>query len=178
MARVLCVYYSRTGRTRRAVQALARKLDCDFDELRERNRREGPLGYLSAVIAGAFGKRGVLIGARQDPSAYELVILATPVWSGAVSVAMRTYLREHASVLPEVAFLVTCGGAGAEDALEQLGELANRNPVASAKLDDANFSRNTLEEDLLDFIARIENHLRLRNELPVTPSDAAPPPMM
>lgn len=178
MARVLIVSYSRSGRTRRAAQLLARKLDADLDELTERANRRGARGYLSAGLAGVLGREAVLTGRRRDPSAYDLVVLATPVWSGSVSAPMRAYLRQYASLLPEVAFLVTCGGAGAEAAIGQLRALSNRDPETQAVLTDASFNRGDLEDELLDLAGRIQSHLRVRTELPVTPSDAAPPPGM
>jgi menaquinone-dependent protoporphyrinogen IX oxidase len=177
MGRVLVVYYSRTGRTRRAVQALARMVDCDLDELTEVADRGGVRGYLSAAMAGMLGRKAVLKGERRDPSSYDLVVLATPVWSGAISPAMRTYLEQHATVLPEVAFLITCGGARSQAAVQQMRALSNRDPEAVAVLNDSNFERGALEQDLLDFTGKLETHLRLQVPLPVTPSDAAPPPM-
>lgn len=43
---ILCLYYSRTGNTKKAMQEIAEALDCECLEIRDKVDRSGTLGYL------------------------------------------------------------------------------------------------------------------------------------
>ena len=50
-ARVLVVYYSRSGVTARVAKALATRLDADVEEVVDRSDRSGPFGFVRSIIA-------------------------------------------------------------------------------------------------------------------------------
>ena len=43
---VICLYYSRTGKTERVAHEIAAALDCDVVEIQDRAKRDGALGAL------------------------------------------------------------------------------------------------------------------------------------
>ena len=49
-AKVLVVYYSRTGTTRSLASALAKMLAADLEEICDCSNREGPGGYLRSAV--------------------------------------------------------------------------------------------------------------------------------
>ena len=46
MSEILCVYYSRTGNTKKAMEEIAQALDAELLELKDEVKREGLLGWL------------------------------------------------------------------------------------------------------------------------------------
>ena len=106
MRKTLVVYYSKTGNTRTVAQAIAGKLSCDLDEITE---------------GGA---------AQRDPSAYDLVVVGTPVNGFNTSIPIQGYLKENRDKLPNVAFYATYSlwPAGTLGGMEKL---AGKKPVAS-----------------------------------------------
>ncbi len=106
--KILVVYYSRTGNTKKVALNLAKKINADCEEiidLKERNRII--IGWL---VSGkdATMKKMTEIEFKKDPSKYDLVIIGTPVWSWTVTPAIRTYLSENK--FKKVAFFCTNGG--------------------------------------------------------------------
>ena len=43
---ILCLYYSRTGNTKKAMEEVAEALDCECLEIRDKVDRSGTMGYL------------------------------------------------------------------------------------------------------------------------------------
>ena len=82
MPYILCVYYSRTGNTEKLVREIAQELKCECVRLDDGVDRSGLAGWL---------RSGMQAMARQTPevgdiktvlplSAYDLVVIGTPVW--------------------------------------------------------------------------------------------------
>lgn len=95
--KTLVVYYSRTGTTRKLAEKIASILGCDIGEIIDLKNRKGLFGFLGAGYS-AFTRRLTEIKAPdRDPSAYELLVVGTPIWAGNITPAIRTYLSENAT---------------------------------------------------------------------------------
>jgi flavodoxin len=158
-ARVLVVYYSRSGVTARAAKALANRLGADLEEIVERRDRSGPLGFVGSVIDVLRERPAKINAAKHDPSSYELVVVATPVWAHRVATPVRTWLTAYRARLPKVAFLCTFGGSGAEPALGLMADISGRSPLARCQI-DARDVRDGAQARLLELFAeRLERKL-------------------
>jgi len=132
--RCLVVYYSRTGTTKTVAQALAEKLGADLEEIVDRKKRSGPLGFVVAGKDARLKKLTEIDDPRTDPSSYDLVAVGTPVWAGTVSCAVRTYLTRLKEALPDVAFFLTTGGIGIQGTFAAMAEVCGKEPVARLAL--------------------------------------------
>ena len=56
-SKCLLVYYSRTGFTRRAAEEIARRLDCDIEEITEKKKRSSAIGYLGGIKDSILKKK-------------------------------------------------------------------------------------------------------------------------
>jgi flavodoxin len=131
--RVLVVFYSRSGNTRRVGLDIAARLDADVEELLDdAHRRRGLLGFLRAGYDALRKRPATIRPTRTDPAAYDLVIIGTPVWSDSVTPAVRAYLEARRAALPRVAFFLTHGGSGRRRVLDQMETLAGKRPLATA----------------------------------------------
>ena len=84
MSDILCIYYSRTGNTKKAMEEIAAALDAELAELRDNALETArPLGD------------------------YRLVILGTPVWAGRSSAVMRSFLKDRGGEIRNAAYVLT-----------------------------------------------------------------------
>ncbi|MBQ7713727.1 MAG: hypothetical protein IJT71_02440 [Oscillospiraceae bacterium] len=106
---ILCVVYSRTGRTKRLMEDISAALDCELAEISDRVERQGTLGWLRCGM-DAMRKRTRPINrlhTRRALADYDLVILGTPVWAGRCSSVMRAFLKRRGYELRDVAYVIT-----------------------------------------------------------------------
>ena len=127
---ILVVFYSRSGTTRRAAQALAEALKCDLEEITEPKPRTGFLGYMRSLLEARRKRPSIIAPKTHDVSSYDLVVVGTPVWAWSLSSPVRAYLMATANQLPEVAFFCTLGGAGSESTFAQMTAIVGKQPRA------------------------------------------------
>ncbi len=155
MAKVLVVYFSRSGNTRAAARRMAEALDADLEVISESTNRTGPLGYLRSGRE-AFLRRKPPIGApRYDPSRYELVIVASPIWNFSLASPVRTYLSANRAGIKRFAALLTCGGMGSERVIRQMEEAVGRRARVTAVVTDLDRARDSDGARVDDFVETI-----------------------
>jgi flavodoxin len=130
MPRILVVYFSRGGNTRRVAEHLATDLGADLEEIVDKTSRSGVFGYQRSGFQAFFRRLAPIAPPAHDPDAYDLIVVGTPIWDMSLSSPVRSYLRRHRSVLPTVAFFCTCIGVGSERVFRQMTEESGREPVA------------------------------------------------
>jgi len=94
--KVLVVYYSRTGVTRKTSETLAEALrgaghDATVEEIREPKSRKGILGYLGAGFAAMRRKRAQIEPVAADVASFDLVAVGTPVWAFTAATPVRAF---------------------------------------------------------------------------------------
>ena len=117
--KILIVFYSRSGATRRIAEALAAELKCDAEEIVVTISRTGLLGIMRSLIEAMRQRPASIKPTRFDPSSYDLVVIGTPVWAWSVSSPIRAYLIENGKNLPLMAFFCTLGNRGDVPRLER-----------------------------------------------------------
>ena len=119
---VLCVYYSRTGNTKRVMEEIARALDAEVAELTDGVDRSGVGGWLrSGLDAVRRSSPKVKFKAKWPVSDYRLVIVGTPVWAGRCSAPVRSFLKKYGQHLRRAAYLITRGSdVRYEEVFEQM----------------------------------------------------------
>jgi len=137
MSDVLCVYYSRTGRTREVIEEMARELDAEVVMLRDGVDRSGPFGWLRSGRDAMRRTTAPLkpFETEKGLSHYRLVIVASPVWAGRVSSVVRSFLKQHGKKLANAAFLLTRGSEDkSEEVFEQMDYYTPCGHVAAVSL--------------------------------------------
>lgn len=146
--RTLVVYYSRTGTTHEAAEAIKNELGCEIERIAEKRSRRGILGYLRSGFEAALRRRTALHEMTHHAGDYDLVIVGTPVWNASVSAPVRTYLHENRDRIRNVAFFCTYGGSGSERALRQMEKVCGRRPIGKLAV-------RMREVHQADFLARV-----------------------
>lgn len=73
---------------------------------------------------------------QADPTAFDLVVIGTPVWAATCTPAVRMFCEQFAGQLARVAFVATMGGRGDAGTFAALQECCGAAPVATLTLID------------------------------------------
>lgn len=131
----LVVYYSCKGLTREVGESVSDLLQCDREEIREKKTRTGLKGFLSCCIDGLQKKRTEIEETAKDPADYDLVVIGTPVWWMRLSPPVRSYLFRHRGRFKDVAFYVTQGFIGSDNACREMERITGKKPVETMEID-------------------------------------------
>jgi hypothetical protein len=132
--KILVIFYSRSGTTRRIATALSAMLGSSIEEIVEGRSRDGFFGYFRSVIEARRKQLPNILPAKNDPSSFDLVAIGTPVWGWSVSSPVRAYLTANKDRLPAVAFFCTLGGKGSETAFAQMQGIIGKSPRATCAI--------------------------------------------
>ncbi len=93
--KVLVIYYSFAGHTRTVAEQVARSAQADLEELRGVGEPSGTgmRHYIWALRRVLFSQKPLLANVQHDASAYDLIILGSPVWLGTFSPIVRSYIQ-------------------------------------------------------------------------------------
>jgi hypothetical protein len=153
--RVLVVYYSRTGTTRGVAETLAQKLGADIEEVVDRKKRGGILGFIGGGKDSFMKKEADIDEPRNDPGEYGLVVIGTPVWAGTMAPAIRTYITQKSAALPDVAFFLTTNSSGTEGTFRSMAELSGKEPEATLGLKHGAVKKGTVADAIDEFVAKL-----------------------
>ncbi|MBO4915441.1 MAG: hypothetical protein J5449_09575 [Oscillospiraceae bacterium] len=106
---IICICYSRTGKTRKAMREISGALDCQLIEVRDRIRRGGAIGALRCGLDAMRRRTWAITKFETERPLweYKLVILGTPVWGGRCSSVMRGLLKRRGYEMSNVAYVIT-----------------------------------------------------------------------
>jgi flavodoxin len=129
-AKVLVVYFSRTGTTQQLAESIARALDADLEGLRETRSRRGAWGWLRSGYEGTYELVAETLPLTHELRDYDLVFVGTPTWNRALSSPVRGFLQHCAGSLKHVALFATCQERGGDTAMAQMEALLSERPLA------------------------------------------------
>ena len=167
MSKVLVVYYTRTGNTKKVAEEIASRLGADIEEIVDAADRKGLLGYLRSLF-DAMVARPVEIRETRDPFPYDVVVVGTPVWVSSISAPVREYLSQKAGAIRHAAFFLTLGGSGAKSVFRQMEELCGTAPVALLSVREIDLEPGRGVPNVEAFAEEVSEWLRsLRRPRPV-----------
>lgn len=134
---VICIYYSRSGKTEKVMREIAYALDCELAEVHDGVNRSGALGWLRCGL-DAMRRRTRSINRpemRRQLCEYKLVILGTPVWAGRCSSVIRGLLKRRGYEMADVAYVLTHKSEEQyRDVFDQMDQYLLKPHVADASL--------------------------------------------
>lgn len=155
----LVVYYSETGHTHDAAEALDHALAKDFVATVERlaapglDGRTGFWAFCWRALTALAGRGATIAPPQHDPAGFDLVVLAAPVWAGRLATPMRGYLERFGKRIRHAAYVTTNSGDNAERALADFATLVGRPGVATLALSDADRRDHHDARKLAEFAA-------------------------
>ena len=108
MASTLCIYYSRTGKTKNVMTEIAAALDAELVEITDGVSRSGLIGAAKSCLDAVRKSTRFLehFHTEKDLKDYDLVIIGTPVWAGRCSSITREFLKKYGMDLQRVAYVI------------------------------------------------------------------------
>lgn len=158
--RSLIAFYSRTGVTRKVALAIAEALGGDTEAIEDTKDRTGLIGYLAAARDAMKNRPAEIREPKNDPAAYDVLVLGTPVWTFTMSPAMRAYIGQKESELPEVAFFCTMGSSGSKRTFAAMAGQCGKRPVAALALKERTVRQDTYRDKVAEFVENIRAHFR------------------
>jgi len=150
----LVVFYSRTGTTRKAAEAISKILKCNIDEIVDTKNRNGPFGYL---ISGGEAMRKQLTQIKKpkkNPKLYDVVIIGTPVWGFTMSSPVRTYITQNKALFKKVAFFCTHGGMP-KNTCQDMEVLCGKKGLASLYVHEKDAAHEEYLSQVKEFVKKI-----------------------
>ena len=152
MQDVLCVYYSRSGNTKKVMKSIAAELNAELVQLTDGVERGGLRGWfrcgLDAVKRDCPAARPIETERRLEN--YRLVIVGTPVWAGRCSSVVRSFLKQHGKELNRVAYVLTRGSEHkCEDIYRQMDQYTGKPHQAATSLRVGHVGHTFWQEEFL-----------------------------
>lgn len=159
--KILVVFYSRTGLTKKLALSLADKIGAEVEEIIDQNPRSGVLGYIVSGREAISKKLAKIDTPRLNPGDYDLVIIGTPLWAGTMSSPIRSYLTQFKGGFKSVAFFTTQQASAQERVFTILSDFVNLKPSATMSVLSKEVVRGDYQEKINDFINQYEKNLSI-----------------
>ncbi|MCK5420900.1 MAG: flavodoxin family protein, partial [Deltaproteobacteria bacterium] len=95
MGKTLILYYSLTGNTKATCEVLQEALRADIVEIKDLVDRSGRWGFFKTAIGSLLGMQTKIEPENPDLSPYPNIILGSPIWTGKLSMAIRTLIDKN-----------------------------------------------------------------------------------
>lgn len=153
--KVLVVYYSRTGITKKLALAIAKELHADVEELVDTKKRKWLLWYLGAGKDAALKRQTKIQEVVYDPSAYDIVVLGTPVRDFTMATAIRAYITLYEkSFLNSLLFFCTQANGWAKETFQEMAILCGKKPIAEIVFSAKEILQEKYQERLNFFLSQ------------------------
>ena len=167
MGKTLILYYSRTGNTKMCCEALQKELGADLLEIKDLKNRDGGWGFFTGALGSMFNVHTNIDPLNPDLSPYKNIIIASPIWTGTLSTAIRTLIDKNRFDNKQVVMFTTTNAAEKEKYIEKSKARAANNgaqvvgycqvvvkkEVAGQKVDKP---KQEIIEDTLKFVPEIK----------------------
>ncbi len=105
--KTLCLYYTRTNKTKEVMERLAAVLGADLAEYSDGRDRSGIFGYIGACFATVNNTLPrVKLQNGVDLKAYDRVLIGMPVWVEGPCAVGRAFIKKYRAGLPSDVFYV------------------------------------------------------------------------
>ncbi len=110
--KTLVIYYTRSGNAKFGAETIAAEIGADIEEVIDLKKRQGRLAFLSNGRDAMQGKETDIAQTQRSSTAYDLIVIAQPVWAGSPTPAIRTYLNKNDLSGKKVALFFSDVGLG------------------------------------------------------------------
>ena len=117
--KTLILYYSRTGNTKLCCEALQKELGADMIEIKDLKNRSGGWGFFTGAVGSMFDVHTDIDPVKPDLSPYKNIIIASPIWTGTLSTAIRTLIDKNQFGGRRVILFTTTNAAEKEKYIEK-----------------------------------------------------------
>jgi flavodoxin len=157
--KALVVYYSRTGTTKKVAEEISKGLKCDIEMITDNTKRGGFIGYIKCGFEGGRKRLAKINELKKKVSAYDIVIIGTPIWSWNMSSLARSFITKYGKECRQVALFCTEGGSGGEKAFAEMEKILGKKPVAELELKMVDVIKGNAKERIEGFVKKVKENL-------------------
>ena len=135
--KILIVFYSLTGNTKKVAQAIAAAVKGEILEIKLKKPlpNRGFSKYFWGGKQVVWGESPELLPLGKNPADYDMIFLGTPVWAGDFAPAVRSFLSQAKLADKKVALFCAHGGDDPGKTFADLGkELAGNDIIGRIDL--------------------------------------------
>lgn len=156
--KALVIFYSRSGNTRRVAGLIATALEARgaevvSEELVDKRSREGFGGLLSAGFDATLGRATAIHAPRADVSAFDVVVIGTPIWAWAGTPAVRAFCRTWGRKAKRSALFCTLMNSTPGGTFKTLSSELQDEPLATMAISHADLKGGPALEAKIDEFA-------------------------
>ncbi len=157
--KTLVTYYSRTGQTSRIAKEIAKRCDAHLDPIHPQ-QRGGPLLASWRYTWQALTKAAPPIHRPgRNPANYDLVVIGVPISRAGLAPPVRTYVRDYAGRIQQIAFFCAEGDGVDASGFAELSRLCGKKPVATFTVARKSQPSITSRKKLNDFVESFRGEL-------------------
>lgn len=145
---------TRTGNTEKIARKVHEAIGGDIELITEKMNRKGIIGWMKTGSQNSKRAVGEINPTEHDPSDYDLVVLASPVWAGSVSAPMRGYMTLNAEKLTRTAVFLTNDSGQVGAAFTEIREILPNIPEVEGSLQRSK-AKDEFDSTVSAFIERI-----------------------
>ncbi|MFA5032027.1 MAG: flavodoxin [bacterium] len=153
--KILIVFYSRTGTTKKVAETIASTLKCDMEEIVDMKSRKGLWGWIMSGKDATQNNLTTIKETTKSPDSYDLIIIGTPIWASKMTPAVRTYLSKNKEKIKNIAFFCTMGGSNAGNAFKDMEVFIGKQPIKTLELSAKEVAQGTYVQKVKDFTVEI-----------------------
>jgi len=154
---VLVAYYSRTGNTRRVAEAIAKSLEAEIEEIRDRESRLGVIGFLRSGYEALRKRPAAIQPLKKNPEKYDVVVVGSPVWAGSLSSPVRAYLIMNGHRIKKAALFATYGVSEGR-IFKQMEELLPKKPIAKISIRESEIRSGEYLQKIEKFVEILKSN--------------------
>ena len=156
MPKILIVYYSRTGTTRKLANALAERLGADVVEIRCNRYTGGIFRYLRAGYDSVKGNLPPIDMPETDAMAYDLVLVGAPIWTSYPALPLRAFLAAKPNLPERVGLFLTSGGhSPQEKAVAEAEKFLNAPLAGSLAVQEKDVKEGNFADAMAGFVEKM-----------------------
>ncbi len=169
---ILILYSSLTGNTKACCEALQKELQAELIEIKDVTDRSGKWGFFKTAIGSLFGSHTKIEPENPDLSSYSSIIIGSPIWTGKLSMATRTFIDKNSFAGKKIILFTTTNAFEKEKYKEKSKDLVRKaggdvvgyyQVVAKEEVDGEKVDRGIerMVEDTLTFVPEIKEAFSL-----------------
>ena len=142
MKKVLVLYYSFEGNTKKVAEVLASTLGAQIEEIKpvEELKSKGFSKFIWGGSQVVMGKKPEIVEIKSDLSEYDLIFVGSPIWAGTYAPPIKTLLEDKLEN-KKIAYFYTHDG-GYKKATEKGKEVIETKNIFLGAIDLQTISKN------------------------------------
>ncbi|GAA0178039.1 flavodoxin [Clostridium sediminicola] len=148
MSKTLVIYYSRSGKTKKVAESIAKKLHADLQQIIDNKKRSGLFGFICSGRDAMNENLADIQEIHVNINDYDKIIIGTPVWASRIATPVLEFIKKQKNNIKEYSLFYTQGGPGDNKIESQLDKYLNTKPEIIVGIVGKDFKENTYEEKL------------------------------